>query len=329
MTESTPPPWVDDLFPFPTPPALRTLIDVAWQAAYDFYRENESFDHTLLESHYDFMFDLEATPRPLAGWDAYPEVDDQDRRLRVPHFATPEFVPFGSLGDGGSVGWLVPAPELGRLDHPVVLASGHDHGVTQIGPDTRAGLEFMLSRALRRWREDPDPEPPAWRDRDVWLAQNQWRIDSRAKDRGLVDRLAAELGVHPDPELTSPGSRWSGTAVQQDSEFDIVLDVPEGWRHEPGADGVGVLAPADAYNDREPVVYFSSWESSLEPALATAEHLLDTGYPASALLGLKDVFVNAETSCFADLKPLWARAYRDLGRPGHAERLDLMTPMYG
>ncbi|MEU5646149.1 hypothetical protein [Streptomyces milbemycinicus] len=328
MTDSTPPPWVDDLFPFPTPPALRTLIDIAWQDAYDFFRENESYDCTLLETHYDFMFDLATTPRPPDGCDAYPEIDHQDRKLSVPHFATPEFVPFGSLGDGGCIGWLVPAPELSRLDHPVALANGHEHGVTLIGADTRTGLEFMLSRALRRWREDPDPEPPAGRDPDVWLAQNQWRINARAKDRQLADRLAAELRVHPDPDRTFPGSRWNGTAVMQDTEFGIVFDVPEGWRHEPGADGIGVLAPADAYNDREPVVYVSSWESSLEPALADAERLLDTGHPATALLGLKDIFVNAPSGHFADLKPLWARAYRDLGRPEYAERLDLMTPMY-
>ncbi|MEU9126307.1 hypothetical protein AB0C96_42010 [Streptomyces sp. NPDC048506] len=41
MTDLTPPPWIDDLFPFPTPPTLRPLIDIAWRDAYDFYQENE------------------------------------------------------------------------------------------------------------------------------------------------------------------------------------------------------------------------------------------------------------------------------------------------
>jgi hypothetical protein len=35
---------------------------------------------------------------------------------------------------------------------------------------------------------------------------------------------------------------------------------------------------------------------------------LDAGHPATALLGLKDTFVNSPTCYFADLKPLWARA---------------------
>ncbi|TDE35890.1 hypothetical protein E1295_35610 [Nonomuraea mesophila] len=324
MTGSTPPPWVDDLFPFPTPPALRTLIDMAWQAAYAFYRENDSYDPALLISHHDFMFDLATVPRPPEGCTADPDLTGHGEPP-VPHFATPEFVSFGSLGDGGDVGWLVPAPELRRGDHPVALAGGHEHGVTLIGADTRTGLEFMLSWALRRWREDPVPEPPAWRDPDVWLAQNRWRIDAHARKRRLADRLAAELGVHPDPDGVFPGSRWKGTAVWADTAFDIVFDVPEGWRHETGADGIGVLAPADAYADRRPVV---AERPRLEPELIAAAAWLDAGCPATALLGLKDTFVNGPGCYFADLKPLWARAYRDLGRPAYADRLELMAPYY-
>lgn len=325
VTASIPPTWVDDLFPFATPPALRTLIDIAWQAAYDFYRENETYDYTLLQSHFDFMFDLATIPRPPDGLVTCPAFTDQDRQPGLPHFATPEFVSFGSLGDGGDVGWLVPAPELGRLDHPVALANGHQHGVTHIGADTRTGLEFTLSWALRRWREDPDPESLAWRDADVWRGQNQWRIDSRAEDRKLVDRMAAELRVHPDPDRTFPGSFWNGTAVREDTEFNIVFDVPEGWRHEPGADGIGVLAPADAYADCRPV---TTDDPLLESELIAAASWLDAGYPATALLALKDAFVNGPSCYFADLKPLWERAYRDLSRPEYADRLDVMAPGY-
>ncbi|MEU6711231.1 hypothetical protein ABZ897_07080 [Nonomuraea sp. NPDC046802] len=325
MTDSTAPPWADDLFPFPTPPALRTLVDIAWQHAYPFYEENETYDYCLLESHFDFMFDLDMIPRPPEGCDCYPEFDER-RQPSMPLYATPEFIPFGALGTGGYVGWLVPAPELGRLDHPVALASGHDYGVTLIGADTRDGLEFMLSWTLRRSREDEEPAPPEWRDKDTWLAQNQWLIDARAQRRNLIDRLATELDVHPDPDRSHPGSSWRDSVVVRDNEFDIAFDVPDGWRHENGDDGIGVLAPADAYADEEPYV---SWQSSpFDLVLAAASQLLDDGHPASALLGLKDTFVNGPPCYFADLKPLWARAYRDLGRPGFAERLELMTLMY-
>jgi hypothetical protein len=293
---STPPPWVDDLFSFPTPPALRTLIDIAWQAAYEFYLANESYDYSLLETHFDFMFDLTRFPRPPEGCDGYPEFTEAARQLTVPLYATPEFVPFGSLGTGAYVGWLVPAPELGGLDHQVALASGHDHGVTLIGADTRTGLEFMLSWALRR-----------------------------SRDRTRIDRLAAELGVRPDRDRTYAGSSWNGTTVVRDEELVIEFDVPDGWRHEPGFDGIGVLAPAHAFADRDPVVADALYlEETLQPALADAARSLDAGHPATALLGLKDSFFDTPSYALAPAKPLWARAYRDLGRTELAERLDRM-----
>ncbi|HEX6684380.1 MAG TPA: hypothetical protein VF062_16375 [Candidatus Limnocylindrales bacterium] len=313
MSDSVAPQWIDDLFPFPTPPALRTLMDIAWQHAYDFYLENEIYDYVLLKTHYGFMFDLTMIPRPPDGCECYPEFSEQIRQPPMPMFATPEFVPFGALGTGAYVGWLVPAPELERPDHPVALGDGHDYGVTLIGADTRAGLEFMLSWALRRFREHPERDPESY----------------RGEVRRLIDRLAAELFVRPDPDKAYTGSTWHGSAVAADTEFDIVFDVPEGWRHEPGYDGIGVLAPANAFADREPVVadvYLRN--EPLEPVLTDAARALDAGHPATTLLGLKDTFVNSPTCYFAGLKPLWAQAYRDLGRPQLAERLDLMTSMY-
>ncbi|MGH8880378.1 MAG: hypothetical protein ACRD0P_24000, partial [Stackebrandtia sp.] len=251
------------------------------------------------------------------------------RTHSLPLYATPEFVGFGALGTGAEVGWLVPAPELELSDHPVVLASGHDCGVTMIGPDTRSGLEFMLSWCLRRWREDPDPAPPAGRDPQVWLSQNRWRLDARARDRQLARQLAAALDVRPDPDHQYSGSTWDGTGVAADTDFDITFVVPHGWRHEAGKDGIGVLAPSDAFAAEGPLVADGDPSSSLfDLALADAAEMLDAGYPATALLGLKDSFVNAPTESFAELRPLWARAYRDLGRPRSAQRLDTMAPTY-
>ncbi|MEJ3746946.1 hypothetical protein WEI85_27125 [Actinomycetes bacterium KLBMP 9797] len=311
---SSPPRWVDDLFPFPTPQAFRTLIDIAWEREYEFYLENGSYDFIELSTRFDFMFDLERFPAPLDGWDpGYPEFTEECRQPSAPMFATPEFVPFGSLGTGSCVGWLVPAPELQRPDQPVALASGHFGGVTWLGPDTRTGLEVMLSWTLRRWREDP----------------KHW-ADTIASERPLVDRLAAELGVHPDPDKAYIGSSWKGTTVVMDEEYEIVFDVPQGWHHAEGADGIGVLAPSDAFSGREPIVPYQRVESGedLEPALADAARALDAGYPATALLGIRDTFEATPSCYFAELKPLWARAYRDLGRNHLTETLDRMESMY-
>jgi hypothetical protein len=312
VPDSAAPPWIDDLFPVPTPPALRTLLDIAWQHTYDLYLERESYDYLALLTHYDFMFDLDVIPRPLEGWHGYAEFDDDVRRPTIPLSATPEFVSFGALGTGAYVGWLVPAPELERADHPVALAGGEDGGVTWIGADTYGGLEFMLSWTLRRWREMPEP-PGEW----------------HAEDQRLLDRLATALGIHPHPDRTYAGSSWDGAVVFRDDEFDLVFDVPEGWRHTSGADGIGVLAPSDAFADRDPVAGDVDLPpESLGRVLGEAARALDAGHPASALLGLKDAFFHSPVCYFADLKPLWSRAYRDLGRPRFAERLELMASTY-
>jgi hypothetical protein len=105
--------------------------------------------------------------------------------------------------------------------------------------------------------------------------------------------------------------------------------VPPGWRYEPGEDVIGVLAPAEAFAGREPVVARVELDEPLEPALADAARQLDAGCPATALLGIEDTFVSTPPCYFADLRPLWARAYRELGRPQLVAALDLMAAMYG
>jgi hypothetical protein len=192
---------------------------------------------------------------------------------------------FGHLGTGTCVGWVIPAPELGITDHPVALF-GQDPGARVIGRDTRAGLEFMLSLGLRQQS----------------LA---------AEDRELIARLAAELDVHPTPEFGITTDRRTVTVPLEPA-------VPDGWRHEPGGSGIGVLAPADAFAD---------WDRWPVDLLADAAELLDDGFPATALLALTDAFHDDHTQ-FSALYPLWARAYHDLDRSALAERLELMRPMY-
>lgn len=228
-----PPPWIDDLFPFPTPAPLAALVDIAWA------------------THEAFGFDLTSVPRPPP---------------HLPMFAVPEFVPFGALGGGGYVGWAVPAPELGGLDHPACHADGHQSGVILLGENTRAGLEFL------RHRDWPD--------------------------------------------------RYSDEATT------LTFDVPAGWRYVAGEDVIGVLAPAGAFAPREPVVARVELDEPLEPALTDAAAHLDAGYPATALLGIKDTFVNTPLCYFTELKSLWAMAYRELGRPELIAGVDAMADMY-
>lgn len=109
----------------------------------------------------------------------------------------------------------------------------------QLGGDTRAGLEFLLSRTLRWWQED------------ARYANKWWRLD----DRQLIDLLASELDLHPDPRR----------GVESDAS--IEYDVPAGWRHHDSADGIGVFAPAAAFTDRQP---FVDQDVEIEPVVAEA-----------------------------------------------------------
>ena len=87
---------------------------------------------------------------------------------------------------------------------------------------------FMLSATLRLWRDRPDQRVAG---------------GSRPDSLELVNRLVRELGVHPDPERGQWPDRDSDVATT------LNLDIPRGWRYEPGYDVIGVLAPAEGSPD--------------------------------------------------------------------------------
>ncbi|MFJ2200839.1 hypothetical protein [Streptomyces violaceusniger] len=280
----TPPRWTDDLFPFPTPPALAKVIDIAWEEGFlttDLYEEG-LYDADRVQTSFALPFDLCEVPRAPQGWeDCY--AGEESRRHHVPFMSVPELLPFADLGTGACVGWVVPAPELGRTDHPVAY-----FGYTEpyiIGRNTLEGLIYLLSP-----------------------------LDGGGEShRTQVARLAADLGIHPTPKYgLSPGGG--------DVEVSLNLASPAGWRHEPDPSGIGigVLAPNDAFADEYP-----AFTGDTDFILADASRMLDAGYPASALLGLTAAY-HEDTQRLSDLHPLWARAYDDLGRTLLRERLDVM-----
>jgi hypothetical protein len=229
--------------------------------------------------------------------------------------APPELVPFAELlqercgftGDLGSghayLGWIVPAPELGAWDHPVGLVDAAEPAVVhQLGPDTRAGF--------RRYVELLVPESRLWSRRQATSAEGlaTWAVVKATGDD--VDALMKPLGIRWG-WTWNPGP-WRGTATS--------FATPPGWRHERGTDGIGVLAPVEAFADQPP-------EPTPDRAAADAARLLDAGAPASALWLVKEVFARSHEPGrrFGELRPLWARAYADLGRPQLHARLDAMA----
>lgn len=282
---TTPPRWTDDLFPFPTPPALAKVVDIAWEEGFlatDLYEEG-LYDASRVQTSGALPFDLCGVPLAPQGWE-YCYAGEAVRRHCVPFMSVPELLPFADLGTGTCVGWVVPAPELGRTDHPVASFGHKEPGV--IGRNTLDGLTFLLSLALRGGGE---------------------------RRRSQVARLSAELGIRPTPEY---GVHPDGGDVQ------VPLDLapPAGWRHapDPSGIGIGVLAPDDAFGDACP-----SFTGDADTILADASRMLDAGYPASALLGLTAAY-HEDAQRLPDLHPLWSRAYHDLDRPLLRERLDAM-----
>lgn len=291
MPDTSVPAWVDDLFSFPTPAAFAALVDIAWRhATRDGYYWSGD-----VSTYYGFMFDLASSPAAPAGWPAehYDQPGRPVPRREPPLWAPPEFETFGTDGHGSAFGWVIAAPELGRNDHPVGQVGPDEPGVFALGRDTRAGLEFLLSRAMHRYQERGGPDDHI---------------------RQIVDVLSRELDLHPDPRC-----------AVLDRDASIEYDVPEGWRHEESADGVGVLAPADAFADRDPIV---DQDVELPAVVTEVTGLLAAGYPATSLLDIRDTFyfsiaVHGDGNvCLSELAHLWKRAYRDLGRPHLAEAVD-------
>jgi hypothetical protein len=219
-----------------------------------------------------------------------------------PRYATspPELLLFGSPGeDGVHYGFVVHAPELNPPDVPLGEFTPMDtaNGVTKLGDDTRSGMAYLLSRRLH------------------WLAQDYEPDDrSRLRRERQLATIAADLGIAPS---AADGDRAPVT---------IAPTVPAGWRYEAASDGVGVLAPAEAFSpDRRDLACLPDGSDTIEQ---DATRMLDAGRPASALLRIREGFWldKYEEGLFATIKPVWARAYRDLGRPLLARALDFRQP---
>ena len=92
--------------------------------------------------------------------------------------------------------------------------------------------------------------------------------------------------------------------------------VPEGWRHEPTRDGIGVLAPAEAFGDAPSLDV--GYYAELGPVERAATVALMKGHPATSLQLLREFFAHNHhgdaVAARATLR-LMAQAYRSLDRP--------------
>ena len=138
-----------------------------------------------------------------------------DRYSRTPI----EMFSFGWSGaDGEHYGYLVHAPEGNQTDYPIVeFAPMNDFGVNLIGEDTHSGLENLLSLRV--------------------ISGYTTALDKH-------QALASALGIHPSAQKAD----W------YNNRRSCTPQIPEGYHYEISSDGVGVLAPLDAFSPDHSVV---------------------------------------------------------------------------
>lgn len=196
--------------------------------------------------------------------------------------------------DGDQVGWVVLAPERPADDYPWVWYQHDGNGHFPVARDTPEFLARTLSYALAT------------------------EADSEAE----VTAAAAHLGVAVSRELGESLGPFGSSRYYERGEPcpTLHVEVPDGWRYEPSPadEGVGVLAPADAFASGPHVQ-----DRRVDPLDAAAEHG-NNGHPATALWHL--LTPNARHGTAMEQYGYWIRftkqAYVNLGRPHLAARVD-------
>jgi hypothetical protein len=235
---------------------------------------------------FDFSFDFDLR---------FETILSQQRTLpsRTRYIGTPpEYFALGWLGtDGVSRGYLVHAPELAYTDYPIVeFQPIGSEGLMLLGATTRSGLEGWLSREMVWWESS-----------DKGLSRRRVFWES------IIQQIGAEYDIQPHAQKNPPITAR------------CMPEVPDGWRYEATADGVGVLAPSSTFAPYPAVI--ADWGEPLLPVLQSAQRALDGGYPATALHGLRASYhANAslhpaQQTQVRQLLKLWQVAYTLLERP--------------
>ena len=206
----------------------------------------------------------------------------------------PELSPFAATGcDGGHFGYVIHAPELPATDYPVgrFEPSDHDDGVYLLGKTTFEAAETMLSFEMQ-W----DQKFGLFRS----PFSSEWWPEVSARLRSL--------GIEPDqPKAGRNFENGSGKPITP-------ILIPDGWRHVPSADGVGVLAPAALFHPAPlPAVERRPDISGILDAVS--RHAADR-FPATALwLAREGHFLSYGAT---ELYPAMIDAYQALDRPSLA-----------
>jgi hypothetical protein len=233
--------------------------------------------------------------------------------------APPEFLPFAAMAaDGpgytehatGTIGWIVPAPELDFDDFPVGLLSRDAPGtVQQLGDDTRDGIAAVLDILLEEMNMGRGADITGSYTAGVIPQERAIAVMAKALDLG--PRTPAYAPDRLRRPAFDPGRYGSRLAS---------------FQHEPLPDGVGVLAAGFLRNRPRPPD--PDDPADLARAYAEAAALLVRGGAGSALVLVKELFAAAPKCWLATLLPLWQAVYLDLGRPHLLPRLTALAQAF-
>lgn len=200
----------------------------------------------------------------------------------------PEMVTFGTFGvDGIHFGFVVHAPELAAGDYPVgELCPMDDDGVIRLGDNIHKALETLFAFE-RRAAPRADAMP------------------------AIFASVGARMGL--DTSVDTVSRRYDA----QGNGLPILPAVPEGWHYRPTSDGVGVLAPASVFDGRADDRLSRPEADSVESWLARADNAARSGFHATALFFLREVYWHRwpDPEARAVLSERLAQTYIALGRP--------------
>jgi hypothetical protein len=210
----------------------------------------------------------------------------------------PELFPFAATGgDGGHFGYVIHAPELPATDYPVgrFEPSDTDDGVYLLGATTFEAAETVLSAEMNAGLEFERQ----YGDRRSAFS-SEWWPEVAARLRGL--------GIHPSPAKDGRNyENGNGKPVTP-------ILIPDGWRHVPSADRVGVLAPAALFHPT-PLPALKRLPDVSAILDAAWRHAADR-FPATALWLLREGYFLSYGAI--ELYPAMIDAYQALGRPSLA-----------
>lgn len=255
---------------------------------------------------FDFMFDFWISEKVLTG--ELPKNVNDDCYLGY-SLVPVEFFPFAGPAIGGiAYGFVVMAPELELKDYPIAEIYPAGDSVSFLGENTKSAFKCLISRGIKYSSVHYKTMHYGATVSDNVM--NQFKSEEQSamkKIRNILQSLNINMDMYASPCKSNP--------------YDDIHKVPNNWRFEATADGIGVLAHRSKFS---PDFVYSQipYLRSLYDEIKFIEHFLIEGYPATALWIIREKYwLGSFERPFSELAPVWAKIYEALNRPLLSQRI--------